>query len=143
MKPNPASQNLVLGCGTDYSAEQLTPFASTLRATGYDGQLALVVYEEQLDGLKGFGNQYGVNWISVPRYAPWLPLGIARRLKNRGRMRWLHHFLQATLPWMLRNRRLLGLMEWSCNTSITSRADVIISIIRGFAGTLIPSPMSY
>jgi len=98
-----APKNLVLGCGTGYSAEQLRPFASTLRAAGYDGEVALVVYTDQLRALEAFGKQYGVDWISVPRYPQCLPAGLRRRLQNRGRMRMVHEFLQLALPPFLHN----------------------------------------
>jgi hypothetical protein len=100
-------QNLVLGCGTDYSTEQLLSFVSTLRGAGYDGEIALVVFTDQLDVLAPLAQRYGVVWIPIPRYPQWLPPAFARRLKNRGRIRLVHQVLQAVLPPFLRNPRLL------------------------------------
>jgi hypothetical protein len=107
MKMDSARRNLVLGCGTDYSAEKLAPFASTLRGAGYDGAIALVIYEDQSKALKEIGDAYAIQWIPIARYPSWLPPGVARRLQNRGRMRWVHRSLEFTLPPLLGNASLL------------------------------------
>jgi hypothetical protein len=43
---------LVLGPGPDYSAEQMRPFVSTLRETGFSGEIAIIVYDDQCVALR-------------------------------------------------------------------------------------------
>jgi hypothetical protein len=105
------SRNVVLGCATDYSPEQVRPFLSTLRGAGYRGEVALVIYDEQSEWLQALAGEYSVTLLSVPRHPQWLPKGLGRRLQNRGRMRLLHRSLQAVLPVFLRCRAILPLMR--------------------------------
>ena len=103
MKPLATQSNLVLGCGTGYSAEQLLPFVSSLRGTGYDGNLALVVDEAQARPLEELAGRFAVTLIPLAPRPRWLPAGAVARLQNRGRMRWIHAMLEAALPTAMRH----------------------------------------
>ena len=103
------SRNVVLGCATDYSPEQVTPFLSTLRGAGYRGEVALVIYNEQSEPLAKLVREYSVTLVSVSRYPQWVPPGLGGRLQNRGRMRLLHRFLGATLPVFLNSSWILSM----------------------------------
>jgi hypothetical protein len=105
-------QNLVLGCATGYTPEQLLPFVSSLRGSGFEGELALVIYEDQRGALASLAGQYSVNLIAISRTPAWLPKRVGCRVQNRGRMRWLHKCLGGTLPPLLRSGAILSFLGW-------------------------------
>jgi hypothetical protein len=106
-KPAPR-QNIVLGCGTGYTPNQLLPFVSTLRGAGFTGQMALVVYADQLKKLAGLADRFAVTLVPIARLPGWLPAGIGTRLQNRGRIKSLHRAMAALLPPLL---RVPGILE--------------------------------
>lgn len=103
-----ARQNIVLGCATDYSAEQIAPFVSTLRSSGFRGELALVIYTDQKPLLAGLGGEFNINFVPISRAPGWLPAEVGGRLRNRGRMRWVHRSLATVLADGLRNPIVLN-----------------------------------
>src|SRR5271165_1155572 len=93
-----ARSPLVLGCGTDYSAEQMRPFAATLRDTGFSGEVAIFVYGDGCAALSDLVNKYSVSLIPIPRTPHWLPRFIGMRMQSRNRMRYIHRLLAKVLP---------------------------------------------
>ena len=102
---------LVLGSGTDYSAEQMRPFVSTLRETGFSGEVAIVVYDDQCAALHDLVKRFSLSLIPISRTPKWLPRLIARRIQSRKRMRYLHHWLATALPGLCRQRSILELFS--------------------------------
>jgi len=102
---------LVLGSGTDYSAEQMRPFVSTLRETGFSGKVAIVVYDDQCVALRDLVKKFSLSLIPVSRTPKWLPRSIGRRIQNRNRMRYVHHMLAKALPCFCWQRSLLELFS--------------------------------
>lgn len=99
--------NLVLGCATGYSPAQLFPFVSSLRRTGFDGELALVVYSDQLELLAGLAGQFSIILVPIKTLPERIPSQIGDRLQNRGRMRWIQRSLGWVLPPLMRNASVL------------------------------------
>jgi hypothetical protein len=100
--------NLVLGCGTDYSMDQILPFAATLRQSGFSGEAALIVYEDQCNALCRLVERFSITLIPVSRGPTWLPRFIGRRMQNRKRMRYVHNVLTKTLPLYYGNGKFLS-----------------------------------
>jgi hypothetical protein len=98
MSRSDALPNLILGCGTDYSFDQILPFAATLRNSGFSGETALVVYEDQGNSLHRLVKDYSLSLIQIPRKPVWLPGFIAKRIQNRGSVRHAHNALAELLP---------------------------------------------
>lgn len=65
--------DLVLGAAYDYSEEQLAPFVTSLRATGYTGRIALVVREADARRHQGSRLLEGVDLVVAPTWRPSLP----------------------------------------------------------------------
>jgi hypothetical protein len=97
MKPTDEVPNLVLGCGTDYSMDQILPFAATLRKSGFSGEVALIVNEDQCNTLRPLVEKFSITLIRVPRSPTWLPRFIGSKMQNRGRMRHAHNLLAKAL----------------------------------------------
>jgi hypothetical protein len=108
MNPSDALPNLVLGSGTDYSMDQILPFAATLRESGFSGEAALVVYEDQCKALSRLVEKFSVTLIRVPRSPTWLPGFIGSRMQNRKRMRHAHNVFAKTLPYYSSDQRFLS-----------------------------------
>jgi hypothetical protein len=104
---NRASTPIVLGCATDYSADQIRPFASTLRKTGFSGQIGIVIYRDQLDELAGVANQLAVTLIPTTRVPQFLPDFVGARIQNRNRMGCVHRAIAKVAPAFCRNRVIL------------------------------------
>jgi hypothetical protein len=98
MNPSDTLPNVVLGCGTDYSSDNILPFAATLRDSGFTGKAALIVYEDQGTALRGLVKEYSITLIRIPRIPAWLPGFIGNRMQNRGRTRHLHNAFAGLLP---------------------------------------------
>jgi hypothetical protein len=102
---------LVLGSGTDYSAEQMRPFVATLRETGFLGEVAIVVYHDQCVALRDLVKKFSLSLIPISRTPNWLPRSIGRRIQSRNRMRYVHHWLAMALPSLCRQKSALGLFS--------------------------------
>jgi hypothetical protein len=92
MAPATAS-TLVLGTAIGYSEEQMAVFVRSLRATGYAGELALLVDRRDLARLRQSALLRGTQLIGV---ASWLPFQFRALLKGDAE-RWLWRPLHATL----------------------------------------------
>jgi hypothetical protein len=89
----------------------MRPFASTLRETGFSGEVAILVFDDQCVGLRDLIKKYSLSLVPIPRTPKWLPQLIGRRMQNRNRMRYLHHCLAKTLPCFCRQRSALELLS--------------------------------
>lgn len=87
--PAGTRDTLVLGAGIGYDAAQLAPFVRSLRASGYRGDVTLIVAAGQLDALRAAPVLAGVSLVPSANWArcktpitdrrqwrrlPWLPL---------------------------------------------------------------------
>ncbi len=104
------ARDLVLGCGTDYSRDQMLPFVASLRATGFAGDIGLVVYAGQCAALAEMVERYSVTLIPIQRTPAWLPSSLGGRLQNRGRMLFVHQAISRMLPVICANRGAMGLL---------------------------------
>jgi hypothetical protein len=111
MNPIDALPNLVLGCGTDYSTDQILPFASTLRESGFSGAAALIVYEDQCEALRPLAGEFSITLIQVPRNPTWLPRFIEGRMQSRKRMRHVHSAIAKMLPFFCKDRSFLSFIS--------------------------------
>jgi hypothetical protein len=66
---NPKQKNLVIGVAANYNFEQLKPFIYSLKQTGYEGEVCLLVADLDVSTLRQL-QQLGVQ--TVPMVRPWL-----------------------------------------------------------------------
>lgn len=110
MTSDDGRRDIVLGCATDYTYDRIVPFASTLRRSGYQGEVALFVYSDQLESLQILVDEFDFTLVAVSRNPKYLPASIGRRLQNGGRIKHVHWFLSKTVSPIATSSSLLALV---------------------------------
>ena len=81
------SDTVVLGAAVGYSEAQIAPFLRSLRASGYSGDVVLLLDPRKAPGLAGTALADGVTLVDARQ---WLPV---RYGLLRGRRRWVWHLV--------------------------------------------------
>ncbi|MEI6349875.1 MAG: hypothetical protein WCP06_02070 [Verrucomicrobiota bacterium] len=79
---------LILTAATGYRPEQLAPFLESLKRTGFEGTVAILV-DRKNTVLSDYLEQNGIEIIPVDMLPRWMPRWIAERRYNGGRMKWV------------------------------------------------------
>jgi len=85
-------KHLILGAATRYSPEEVRWFVDSLKASGYQGDTALLVDSGNAD-LAEYLRKQNIQTIPVTTKPWWMPTPVFTRRLNRGRMGIIHRLL--------------------------------------------------
>lgn len=95
---------VILGAAVGYAPEQVAPFLSSLRKTGYEGDVALIVERAHMAAFRRHPLMAGVRLLPTSQWIPWR---FAFLKENAHVRRWLWYPVQAVLWWAMRALRVL------------------------------------
>lgn len=100
---------IILGAATGYSPAQLAPFVNSLQLLQLEGAAHLLIYAGDHESAK-YLDRCNISFTEITREPRWLPEAMNMRLKNRGRMRFLHYAISRigsleTIPAKVRRSR--------------------------------------
>ncbi|MFY0607975.1 MAG: hypothetical protein JXR10_14750 [Cyclobacteriaceae bacterium] len=97
-------KNLVIGAALGYNSAQLRPFVSTLRATGYTGDIVFFIAHNADEELIDFLYSFDVTPVRIQRFLNWIPKKIQIRRFSKY-LRFIHKNYYHFLSWFIKDEK--------------------------------------